>query len=305
MDRRLIDPLALGLEVVRFFKNGEEALVSCPYHADRHPSATFNVKLGLFHCFSCGTSKNALQLMADLDGDLETFDNFAAFVAAHKIKLHEDESGWEFWLTYPLAINHPYLKRRGVPNWQVKEFGIRGFKDGVIFPITDFRNRITGVQIRWTKGDRRYTLFGKRSAFWPAGKLREIWPGAATGRSTCFIVEGIFGVLRLTQFKSSAIAVMGAAALGEMVQIIGSGHGFFGVFDADDAGFQAAAKLAMCGIPSFKNGCETDELEDIGPLLDPKNFTDDPEFFAQKHSRPEVCLEQAIRFRRLIYAKKR
>lgn len=43
-------------------------ITSCPYHEDKHPSASINYKKGLFHCFSCQKSSTARGLYYDITG---------------------------------------------------------------------------------------------------------------------------------------------------------------------------------------------------------------------------------------------
>lgn len=305
---RLIDPLAIGLDVVKFLGSGAEVLVRCPYHTDSHPSATFNTKLGLFHCFSCGTSKNSFQLAHDLDGEIQTFEDVLVFTTENGIdfKLGEDDDSWEMWLRYrPARADNEYLDSRGVAAFLYAQYDIREFPGGVIFPLKDAAGRVIGVQTRWLSGDRRYILFGKRPPVFPMNKLPKYLARAAKGSAPLFIVEGIFGVLRLEGFYANAVATMGASAMREVVGLVGTTPNVFGMFDPDDAGRIASAKLAMCGIPCYREGIEADELENATLLYESSGFSIDPEEFANKTKNPKSAIAQAIRFREAVYGRDR
>lgn len=43
-------------ELDRFFKRSMQATALCPFHNDRHPSFSINLKSGAFICFACGMS---------------------------------------------------------------------------------------------------------------------------------------------------------------------------------------------------------------------------------------------------------
>lgn len=300
----LIDPLAIGLNVIRFMGSGKEVLVSCPYHSDSHPSSTFNVELGLFHCFSCGTSKNAFQLAADLDGEIVQFENVRTFSAMNKIPYKEaKDDSWEMWLNYPFAIKNRYLDGRQVTPTQVFDFQIKAFNDGIIFPMRNASRQIIGVQTRWLSGDRKYIFFGSRPPVWPMERLGNYLNYSHKTGRPLYIVEGIFGVLRLNYYSTQAVASMSASAIKEAVQVMGFHKAIRGIFDADEAGYLAAAKLTMCGIPCFYGGIEADEvdLDGVMKIRDPNNFSTNPQDFADLSVSPGKVMKQAILFRKAVY----
>ncbi len=47
---------------------GGRALCHCPFHNDRTPSCSIDDSLGVYHCFGCGASGNAIKFIMEADG---------------------------------------------------------------------------------------------------------------------------------------------------------------------------------------------------------------------------------------------
>ncbi len=47
---------------------GGKALSRCPFHNDRTPSCSIDDNLGVYHCFGCGASGNAIKFIMEADG---------------------------------------------------------------------------------------------------------------------------------------------------------------------------------------------------------------------------------------------
>ena len=52
--------IKLGLNIDRNNK------AICPFHNDKNPSLSFNVKENYYHCFSCGASGDNIKLVMEL-----------------------------------------------------------------------------------------------------------------------------------------------------------------------------------------------------------------------------------------------
>lgn len=248
---RLIDPHALGFEVVRV--NGEETIVMCPFHSDHSPSATFNMEKGLFHCFACGEGMGLRQLARSMDGDIVYITN-PAMVAA---KIQKDEGKeWHNLMYNPHAMFDPYLEKRKVSNSQVVKYGIRATSQGVFFPMKSLTGEITGFQIRKRVGRPKYLFEGKRQPVWP---MEVVW-GLKKGE-TLFVTEGVFGALRALRSGVKAVAVMGASSVKGAAEIL-NGRNLIGVFDDDYAGYLASAKWIAMG---YKAAFPTFEADEASP----------------------------------------
>lgn len=233
------DPASLGLDVVKMM--GEEALVFCPYHGDNNASAEYNIPLGLFHCFTCQTSKNASQLAEDLGGTLvavgEVLDLYRAF------RGHEVD--WLALTRNPPARDNEYLTSRGVPPERAMLYGLLENDDGIIFPIKNKFGTVVGLQIRHYTRKPKYLFYGSRQPIWPM--TRQTFSGPL------FIVEGVFGVLRAEQYLVSAAAMMGASSVKGTAEFLANSAHLepYVVMDRDYAGFLAAGKFVLHGIPAI------------------------------------------------------
>lgn len=84
---------AYGLEVTRFGK------ARCPWHADRHPSLSFDKRTGRCKCFSCGAGGDSIDLTAKLLGisPLEAAQkintDFGLFIVDSKNRLESTPTG--------------------------------------------------------------------------------------------------------------------------------------------------------------------------------------------------------------------
>lgn len=255
---RLYDPVSLGLEIFRIADR--EVLVRCPYHDDEHPSAYFNTKHGVFYCFSCGTSKNAVQIARDFDTEVKR----VPYVEAEDADIVFNVIDWSTFLRAPMAFANPYLESRGVADATVASFDIRQLPGAIAFLIKNFERQVVGVQLRMTeaKAGPKYLLFGERTALWPLdGYVERFKPDD----KNMFVVEGVFGVLNAWQNGIDAYAVMGASSIAEASLYLKGKDSFKILFDDDFAGYVGAASLCL---RSFLHGAvilpgaEADEMTD-------------------------------------------
>ena len=244
------DPASLGLDVVKM--TGEEALVFCPYHGDNNASAEYNIPLGLFYCFTCQTSKNASQLAEDLGGTLvavgEVLELYRAF--------RGHETDWLALTRNPPARDNDYLNSRDFPPERAQLYGLLENEDGIIFPIKNKFDTVVGVQIRHYTRQPKYLFYGSRQPIWPMARQ--------TFRGPLFITEGVFGTLRAEQNMVPAAAMMGASSVKGTAEFLWNCAHLnpYVVMDRDYAGYLAAGKFVLHGIPA---------------ILWPLNWTDNPD----------------------------
>lgn len=245
-----IDPKALGLEIFRV--SGDEVMCRCPFHDDRHPSASFNVSTGLFFCFSCGASSNAKGIARKLGTSVET----TAFVSTKRELL--DES-WRPILNGSYAYDNTYLASRGVTKKLIRRFEITENADGIVIPIKSKSGKAVGALLRrYTQvHNQRYKFFGQSTPLWPMPALWRVNP-----KRRVFLVEGVFGALRARKYGVQAFATFGVSSMSGLSRLLG-GLDVYAVFDNDFSGYVGYSRVlkelprARCVVP----GLEADELE--------------------------------------------
>lgn len=269
----MIDPIALGLETFRVA--GDEVQVLCPFHADHTPSASFNVKKGLFYCYTCGLGVGARKIANELGGEVVSLKD------ASILKFIKDEKEWRPLLYAPRAIDHPYLQQRGVSNGQVDRYDIKELSDGVAFPLKNWDGTVSGLQKRKTGGRgsaSRYILYGEKPAIWPM----------ATGfldLERPLLVEGIFSVLSLERFGARAFAVLSSQITVRTIRVL-NGRRPRVWFDNDYAGYVGAAKLILSAGACVLVGAgappdEIDSPEHFRNIKKASHFTSDLEEIAE------------------------
>lgn len=265
----VFNPYSLGLDVRNH--SGNEVLVLCPYHNDKHASAEFNVTTGLFHCFTCGVSATAKQVAKKLGGTVDA--------EVKRIVPKAVDYNWRPLLGAPLAINNAYLLGRGVENWQIEKYGIRQVNAGIIIPLFTTSGRICGVIARRYDGQPKYQILGERPALWPYPTVVQRNP-----RHRLALVEGVFGFLAAERAKIEAAATLTCRASEEACSWLNRGP--VGVcYDDDKAGWLGAGKVIE-NVPTASavvSGVEYD-------MATPDQWQEiwNPSHFTRQHSRLAV-----------------
>jgi hypothetical protein len=257
----MIDPTALGLDVSGI--HGDEAIVLCPFHNDHRPTnASFNVKKGLFHCFACGKNANSKQLALYLGGQIVGLPD-TSFLRRAK-----DENEWRHLLSAPLAIDHPYMKTRGITNDEIERFSILEInEDFVGIPAYDTRGRNVAIILRripdirkqnghprlgkgaaggdlsWLSHSKsRYILLGQRPSL--ACLAPDCKDDKLLHDKRLILVEGIFGAIRARRFDLQAYPALGATPSRRTMVAI-SGRAVTAIYDDDFAGYVGAARITL------------------------------------------------------------
>lgn len=249
------DPNILGLNVKSM--KIEEANVICPFHDDHNPSAWFNTSKGLFYCFTCGKSANAAQI-AKLTGATGYLSGEDDFISYGKRFTFASSTPEEISKSSYNAKGNEYLKRRLITEKQIRYYEIEQDENGnPIFKITDLNGLAIGRITRFVNGTPKYKITGKQFPVWPAAKLDLYDPAEPV-----FLVEGVFGVLRANLFGIQAIATLGASKITQNVMKYLTFFKIYGIFDDDEAGRIASAKLLILSKGMCKvrvPGAEVDE----------------------------------------------
>ena len=53
---------------VAYLPTATEQSIKCPVHDDRNPSASANLETGVWVCYTCGSSGNAIHIVQELEG---------------------------------------------------------------------------------------------------------------------------------------------------------------------------------------------------------------------------------------------
>lgn len=241
------DPIAIGFQSYKM--SGNEAIVLCPFHPDEHPSASFNIVNGMFHCFACGASASIHRLVAALEGSIQLIERKGIDTT--------EVSDWSHFFEHKLAIDHPYLIKRRVSNDAIELYNIMQCSQGIIFPLYDDKNDAHGFMIRRFDNSPRYMVFGEKTPVWPYYEFINL-----PTRENIFLVEGIFGALRGRAYGYTVFANMGIAAKKDIFYTLAN-MSVKVAFDSDDAGLIGAARI-LHNVPNARvllPGFEVDELD--------------------------------------------
>lgn len=207
----------------------------CPYHDDHNASASYSIPLGLFYCFTCGAVANKHKLEHE-HGELD--------IAEHTMFTYNPVNWEEQYHVGSIHVSE-YAKSRLVTQELAEEYGLRFTEDSVMFPITNNVGQMTGMQVRRVHETPKYlTLLDTEK---PMLTPMDIW----NPEEPFFIVEGLFGMLRMRQAGYNAYASMGVNMKRKHVNILKMYSDRFAViFDPDKAGIKGMLSLG------YSTGCK-------------------------------------------------
>lgn len=246
----MFNPHDFGLRVSRKSANNESQ-VFCPWHNDKHASATFNHKTGLIYCFTCQRGANWQQLAKEFGvkgGGWNGKDIFDPYVGDHEDEhftldlFDEIEEG----RLYGAKKHHIYLTNRGVEHWVSEYFGLELARDEhgeyILFPVCDLGGHRIGALFRnvQPKSSMRYKKLGKITPLWPLPELRKVKEG-----EPIVIVEGAFSALRIKTVcpECKVFSLFGARVPKGLLELVSPFNPVF-IYDDDYAGRMAGQKLS-------------------------------------------------------------
>jgi DNA primase len=286
-------------------------LALCPFHNEKTPSFSISDDKGLYHCFGCGASGNAITFLKEYRKLTfrESLEELAKIAGIDLTKYSDDgeasdnrqkdrlfamqtEAMKYFYrnLTDPKGMENggialQYLKGRNISpemikmfrigyggsSWQgltdyLKEQGYKEeemitgslavngkqgvfnrFKDRVIFPIMDTRDRIIGFGGRILTDDKtaaKYLNSGETPIFHKGSQLFALnFAKEEISRTNhALVVEGYMDVIALYQHGiKNAVAPLGTALTeNQLVVLKRFCENVTFIFDGDDAGVKAA-----------------------------------------------------------------
>ena len=232
---------------ITYGHSGKDFLTKClnPEHNDSNPSFRIDKTTGISHCFSCGYKCNIFKHYG-------VFANHTSIrVAKLKAKLLElliSNAGLE-----PLKGAKPFHSAyRGLPKAFLQEFGafttdaIDKLVDHIVFPLTDVRGKTVAYIGRNTLSNE-----GQRYNNYPEGAALPLFPVLLKDKhKNLVLVEGLFDMLNCQYHGiTNAVSCFGTGKLYNdtaaklMPYKVMGIEKIFIMFDADNAGKAAAAKL--------------------------------------------------------------
>lgn len=230
-----------NLEVV--IRSGDEFMCRCPHHEDRSPSLQFNVRKGLWVCFSCQRKGSAKTLFGD--GFREPEPDIEAVIA--QLDLIEAAS-----TRHTKVLSESVLKRysfptdywvdRGFSNTIIKAFqlGYDPLENDAIIPVRNTNGELIGVIRRKLENE-----WGPKYMY-PKGFPRKVslfgsWLVAKTTTDHCVITEGSADAMAVWGAGIPAVGQYGSSISREQVGVLRR-LGITRVtlfYDNDEAGFHA------------------------------------------------------------------
>ena len=140
-------------------KNGLEWQALCPYHEDKSPSFSINIRKGLFICYACGAKGNMKQLAEHLNSDVPLNDPSVTLdeVVEALEKLTVEEKRVErpiVGIPYPAKyqtetatkIARNYFMNRGLTEIAISDYRLSYdiIDNDAIIPLCDIYGRIAG-----------------------------------------------------------------------------------------------------------------------------------------------------------------
>lgn len=204
--------------------SGEEALALCPFHQDRNPSFRFNMRRGVYICYSCGAKGGIGRFLNHFGASyqeppvtMEMLNMQIAYLernlAMHGSTTHVAHP-WKYWPEVSLqrfAFPHDGWAQRGFDGPTVDSWGL-GYdpvSDRLTLPLRDVYGRLLGVAYRRMDQTRygKYVYpknFPKKKNMFGSWKVRE----KTTDRVA--LVEGPTDVIRVQQAGIPALGIYGS-----------------------------------------------------------------------------------------------
>ena len=207
-------------------KSGDEWMARCWFHEDRSASLQFNVKSGLWVCFSCGAKGNIKTFMREFGGtyrepEVEVADIYAKLdlldAARTPVKAAVLPESTLRLYTFPTD----YWDGRGLSRaiQRVFDLGYDPLEDDAIIPVRNIHGELTGVIRRrldltampkylYYKGfPRKSSLFGS-------------WLMAKSPDDHAVLVEGALDAIAVWQAGYSGLAQFGSSISKEQVALL-------------------------------------------------------------------------------------
>lgn len=228
----------LGIKVVH--QTGQELVAYCPLHEDKHPSFSYNIDSGLFHCFNgCLRGRGLKALAASLGQKLSN-------PPLSDSSTYTDHKPLPLIPELPLAIgNHgeDFLVSRGFTKSTIREWNLLFWdeKKAIVIPYPNVGFILRFLEASETKSKYKYmhgtkiteSLFGVHK-FVPR-------------KFSVVLVEGAFDVIWMHQnnFQNTLACLHSDATPSQIQEVWKLAKKTYLMFDADEGGEKATKKVGQ------------------------------------------------------------
>lgn len=277
-----------------------EYKIVCPFHNDLNPSMVVNFETGIFFCFGCNLTGDAIRFVELMNKDLNTLQSMLKFFEIlksdkvekidfsnrRKVKKQNSELydiAYDYyyglskinWLNpeNPDAFKcREYMKERGFKSSTLNKCGARityNKQYPIIFPMLD-NNEFKG----WVCRTNNPEIEKKRKYLYNKGFMRRTTlVGDYDGYETVFIVEGYMDRLKFIQFGiTNVVAILGWKMTKEQEDKLKS-KGYkhiISALDNDECG-KKGTKYLRTIFDKVTRFCYNDDIKDPGEM-DEKQF---------------------------------
>src|SRR6266516_4519655 len=242
--REATDLVALAGEHIDLKRVGRRFMGLCPFHTEKTPSFSINPELGVFHCFGCQRSGDAITFIREVE-HLDFVEAVERLAARAGITLRYDNA----------AVGKDRKRKERLS--EVVEAGLAfvnranklqdQFRSRLMFPIYDsrgepagFGGRALGDQMPKYKNSPDTPVYQKSRLLYGLNWAK----GEIVARGEVVICEGYTDVMAFVLAGSpNAVATCGTALADEHFQILKNlARKVVLAYDADSAGQAAAAR---------------------------------------------------------------
>ena len=288
--------LELGFDVPR---HGSKGLVSCPQHADKHPSMSLNLTNGLFNCFSC-------QFHGRLDKEYyKTFGKSFGkkteysiqelkntFKAREKPKILPTKKQYfqATYETYGRDVLKRWLEYRGIKPQvadlakvfygtatitYVNEEGLEktySVRDRVMFPIYDVDKKLCSLEMR-------FPFFGTEPAKFKEVVKKVLYPKNSSVNllyeqykldktKKLYVLEGLMDCLTFRSLTgiANSTSIFGANLTNHQIDILNEFPTVCYVYNNDKAGRTSLFKMKESYKGVFTELKPANQFDDVGEM---------------------------------------
>lgn len=203
---------------VELTRSGNGWRCACPIHGSSNPSSLLVDDKGMYYCFSCNSSGDVINFVADYDHitynmaieklasmlnislvDDKTYQDEKALEAKMEVKKQKGING------LPGVVQY-LTEKRGFAEETIKVFELGGYEGKVTIPLIDPNGRTVGIAVRKFDGNPKYInsrnniLFDKSAFLYGLDKARRLI------KDKVYVVEGYMDAISGYQMGLPTVA---------------------------------------------------------------------------------------------------
>lgn len=203
---------------VELTRSGNGWRCACPIHGSSNPSSFLVDDKGMYYCFSCNSSGDVINFVADYDHitynmaieklasmlnislvDDKTYQDEKALEAKMEVKKQKGING------LPGVVQY-LTEKRGFAEETIKVFELGGYEGKVTIPLIDPNGRTVGIAVRKFDGNPKYInsrnniLFDKSAFLYGLDKARRLI------KDKVYVVEGYMDAISGYQMGLPTVA---------------------------------------------------------------------------------------------------